>query len=121
MNNWTNDCFFTFDQKSKNKINFTGKLRSDASSVKQFFSLKQDLYPYLLVNLRSGCNFIRVDSKDKHSRICGSTIGIHMFLGVLRLLNLFNNDPTSAVNGAMQGDSGNVDMNVGDIYGGDYG
>ena len=43
-----------------------------------------------------------------------------MFLGILRSLGLFNNDPTQAVNGAVQGDSGNVDMNVGDIYGGKY-
>ena len=36
-------------------------------------------------------------------------------------MNLFNNaDPTEAIYGAVQGDSGNIDMNVGDIYGGKY-
>jgi len=44
-----------------------------------------------------------------------------LFVGVLRVLNLFNNaDPTEAVKGATLGDSGNIDMNVGDIYGGKY-
>ena len=32
MNKWTNDCFFTFDQKSKNIINFTGKLNNDGKA-----------------------------------------------------------------------------------------
>lgn len=43
-----------------------------------------------------------------------------MFLGILRFLDIFHSDPTAALNGAMKGDSGNVDMNVGDIYGGKY-
>jgi len=40
-------------------------------------------------------------------------------LGILRLLNKFN-DPTEAITGAIDGDSNNVDMSVGDIYGGSY-
>ena len=41
-------------------------------------------------------------------------------MGVLRIINRFN-DPTEALNGAVEGDSTNVDMSVGDIYGGGYG
>jgi type II pantothenate kinase len=35
------------------------------------------------------------------------------------MLNVFS-DPTDAINGAINGDSANVDMSVGDIYGGEY-
>lgn len=42
-----------------------------------------------------------------------------MFLGILRLLQNFN-DPTEALEGAILGDSTNVDISVGDIYGGNY-
>ena len=73
----------------------------------------------MLVNLRSGCSFTRVDSANEYKRITGSSIGVNVFLGILRLLNLFN-DPTEAVNGALDGDSSNCDMSVGDIYGGVY-
>ena len=84
-----------------------------------FFSLKDELYPYLLVNVRSGATFNRVDSSESHTRICGTSIGGAFFWGVLRLLNYFN-DPTEAVYGAAKGDSSKIDMSVGDIYGGGY-
>jgi pantothenate kinase len=38
-------------------------------------------------------------------------------LGILRILNEFN-DPSEAINGAMEGDSSEIDMSVGHIYGG---
>jgi pantothenate kinase len=88
--------------------------------VKQhFFSLKDELYPYLIVNLRSGATFTRIDSPTKFTRICGTSIGGSLFWGVLRLLNYFS-DPTEAVQSAAKGDSSKVDLSVGDIYGGDY-
>lgn len=40
-------------------------------------------------------------------------------MGVLRIINRFS-DPTEALNGAVEGDSTDVDMSVGDIYGGEY-
>ena len=63
--------------------------------------------------------FNRVDSETEYKRIAGSPIGSNVFLGILRLLNIFN-DPTDAINAATIGDSGNFDMTVGDIYGGSY-
>ena len=84
-----------------------------------FFSLKDELYPYLLVNLRSGASYTRVDSKTQNRRLAGSAIGANVFLGILRLLNNFNN-PTEAIQGAIIGDTSNVDLSVGDIYGGTY-
>jgi pantothenate kinase len=60
-----------------------------------------------------------VESRTDFKRVCGTSIGSSFFWGILRLLNQFN-DPTQAVEGALQGDSSNIDMSVGDIYGGDY-
>jgi pantothenate kinase len=119
LNNATNDCFFSLDRKSDNIINHRGKLNRSQKPIQQFFSLKEDLYPYLLVNLRSGASFTKVSSKTSSERIAGSSIGSNVFLGILRLLNKFN-DPTEAIYGAINGDSNNIDMSVGDIYGGSY-
>lgn len=41
------------------------------------------------------------------------------FWGILRLLGFFN-DPDDAIIAAVKGDSSNIDMTVGDIYGGGY-
>jgi pantothenate kinase len=70
----------------------------------------------LLVNLRSGATFTRVNSKSHYKRIAGSSIGSNVFVGILRLLNVFN-DPTSAIEGAINGDDSYIDLSVGDIYG----
>lgn len=68
------------------------------------------------MNLRSGATFTRVDSKSNYRRIAGSSIGSNVFVGILRLLNLFS-DPTSAIEGAVNGDDSNINLSVGDIYG----
>jgi pantothenate kinase len=72
-----------------------------------------------MVNLRSGTSFMRIDSKNDYERITGSPIGSHVFLGVLKLIGSYT-DPTEAINAAKSGDSSNVDLSVGDIYGGAY-
>ena len=51
--------------------------------------------------------------------MCGTSIGSSFFWGILRLLNMFS-DPTEAVIAGHRGDSSNIDMSVGDIYGGNY-
>eukprot|EP00347_Sterkiella_histriomuscorum_P019825 403340156 len=119
LNKYTNDCFFRLDGKSSDIINHTGKLNS-SKIQKHHFSLGDELYPYLLVNLRSGATFTRVDSKEKHTRLCGTSIGGSFFWGILRLMNYYEN-PTDAMKGASQGDSSKIDMSVGDIYGSSYG
>ena len=119
LNKHTNDCFFSFSGEQAGIINQCGKLKQDSRKTQQYFSLKEDLYPYLLVNMRSGSAFIRVDSKDEHNRVCGTSIGSSFYWGVLRLLNAFK-DPTEAIVAAGKGDSSNIDMSVGDIYGGSY-
>ena len=121
LNKYTNDCFFITHGDLKDKITDRGKLTDGGSQqIKQhFFSLKEELYPYLIVNVRSGASFIRVNGPDQWERICGTSIGSAFFWGILRLLNFYN-DPTEAVYGAAKGDSTKIDMSVGDIYGGAY-
>ncbi|CDW82638.1 pantothenate kinase mitochondrial [Stylonychia lemnae] len=119
LNKYTNDCFFKLSGSSSGIINFAGKLNIETKPKQQYFSLKDDLYPYLLVNMRSGATFTRVDSKDSHTRLCGTSIGGSFCWGILRLLNYFDN-PTEAVIAASKGDSSKVDMSVGEIYGQDY-
>ena len=83
---------------------------------KHYFSLKESLYPYLLVNLRSGATFTIVESKDSFRRYCGTSIGVPFAIGVLRYLDMFK-DPTEMCESARHGDSSKIDMSVGDIYG----
>eukprot|EP00343_Euplotes_focardii_P000190 CAMPEP_0205801722 /NCGR_PEP_ID=MMETSP0205-20121125/3807_1 /ASSEMBLY_ACC=CAM_ASM_000278 /TAXON_ID=36767 /ORGANISM="Euplotes focardii, Strain TN1" /LENGTH=178 /DNA_ID=CAMNT_0053066947 /DNA_START=729 /DNA_END=1262 /DNA_ORIENTATION=- len=77
------------------------------------------MYPYILVNLRSGANFIRVDSKTEFKRCIGTSIGAGTFVGISKLL-FKTSDPTKALMAGLKGDSRNIDMSVGDIYGTSY-
>lgn len=75
-----------------------------------------------MINIRSGATFTRVDSKTEYRKVnpvAGSPLGLTFYLGVIRMLNLFN-DPTESIQAAIEGDSSNIDYDVGDIYGGSY-
>ena len=119
INKTTNDCFFKLIGPVNTKINSAGKIDQELKPNKHYFSLKESLYPYLLVNVRSGSSYTIVESKDSYRRVPGSSIGGSFFVGVLRYLNLYT-DPTVMVASAAAGDSSKVDMSVGDIYGGSY-
>ncbi|GLJ42380.1 hypothetical protein SUGI_0877790 [Cryptomeria japonica] len=79
----------------------------------------QNLYPYLVVNIGSGVSILRVDSPDKFQRVGGTSLGGSTFLGLTSALTGCNSFE-EAVNLAVRGDSTQIDMLVGDIYGGDY-
>lgn len=81
-----------------------------------YFSFKGDLYPYMLVSIKSGCSFIRVDSSTEFTKISGTAIGASTFVGISNLLWEID-DPTDALFASADGDSTKVDMTVGDIYG----
>ena len=74
------------------------------------------MYPYLLVHLRSGATYTKVYSKDSYKRCAGSAIGTSLFMGILKLLKLYENE-FEATKRASDGNSDNVDMTVNDIYG----
>lgn len=78
------------------------------------------VYPYLLVNIGSGVSMVRVDGEGKHQRVSGTNIGGGTFWGLTRLLTGMTNFD-EILDLSSQGDNSNVDMLVGDIYGGrDY-
>jgi type II pantothenate kinase len=115
LNTHSNDCFYSLPNKQFKNIYELGNLKSDPKE-QIYFSIKEDLYPYLLVNLRSGASFLRVDSPTKFKRIIGTSIGAGTFVGISKLL-WEGNDLTTALFAGLKGDSRNIDMSVGDIYG----
>ena len=46
-------------------------------------------------------------------------MGLTLYMGIIRMLHLFD-DPTESIQAAIEGDSSNIDFDVGDIYGGSY-
>ena len=118
QNSHSNDCFYSLPHKDFKNIYELGEIKSDPRE-QVYFSIKENLYPYLLVNLRSGASFIRVDSKTDYKRVIGTSIGAGTFIGISKLL-WEGNDLTKALFAGLKGDSRNIDMSVGDIYGTSY-
>ncbi|OUM67743.1 hypothetical protein PIROE2DRAFT_39741, partial [Piromyces sp. E2] len=80
---------------------------------------EEELYPYILVNIGSGVSIIKVTENGKFERIGGSSLGGGTLWG---LLSLVTNAQTfdEMLELSKKGHNENVDMLVGDIYGGDY-
>ncbi|KDD75300.1 fumble, partial [Helicosporidium sp. ATCC 50920] len=79
-----------------------------------------EVYPYLLVNIGSGVSMVKVEGEKQFVRVSGTNIGGGTFLGLSRLLTGLN-DFDEILDLSSRGDNSNVDMLVGDIYGGrDY-
>ncbi|KAJ3090380.1 hypothetical protein HK102_003926 [Quaeritorhiza haematococci] len=80
----------------------------------------EELYPYLLVNVGTGVSIIRVERPDKFDRVSGSAVGGGTYWGLVKLLTKVN-DFNESMKLSESGNTANVDMTVGDIYGGrDY-
>ncbi|KAI8111302.1 hypothetical protein M9434_004874 [Picochlorum sp. BPE23] len=78
------------------------------------------VYPYLLVNIGSGVSMVRVDGEGEYQRISGTNMGGGTFWGLGRLLTGCSSFD-EMLELSSHGDNSNVDMLVGDIYGGrDY-
>ncbi|XP_074558294.1 pantothenate kinase 2 [Curcuma longa] len=81
---------------------------------------QNDLFPYLLVNIGSGVSIIKVDGEGKFQRVSGTNVGGGTYWGLGRLLTKCKSFD-ELLELSQRGDSSNVDMLVGDIYGGmDY-
>ena len=76
-------------------------------------------YPYLVVNVGSGVSIICVTASGEYTRVGGSAIGGGTFFGLTAALTGCG-DYKTVLELATRGDSSNVDLLVGDIYGGDY-
>jgi type II pantothenate kinase len=80
---------------------------------------RESLYPYLVVNIGSGVSILRVDNAENFERVGGTSLGGSTFLGLAAALTGCTTFE-EAINFATEGDSTQIDMLVGDIYGGDY-
>lgn len=87
--------------------------------TRKFVDTTRDPFPYLLVNIGSGVSIVKVTGHDKFERVSGSSLGGGTFWGLARmLLDCATFDDVIRLTHA--GDNANVDMLVGDIYGGAY-
>uniref|UniRef100_A0A164ULY1 Pantothenate kinase 2 n=1 Tax=Daucus carota subsp. sativus TaxID=79200 RepID=A0A164ULY1_DAUCS len=88
---------------------------------KEFVQIDQnDLFPYLLVNIGSGVSIIKVDGDGKFQRVSGTNVGGGTYWGLGRLLTKCKSFD-ELLELSQRGDNSNIDMLVGDIYGGlDY-
>ena len=78
------------------------------------------VYPYLLVNIGSGVSMVRVDGENSYDRVSGTNMGGGTFWGLCRLLTGCTSFD-EILQLSSHGDNSQVDMLVGDIYGGrDY-
>ncbi len=77
------------------------------------------LYPFLVVNIGSGVSILEVRGLFDFERVTGSAVGGATYWGLCRLLTKFTSFDES-MEAANAGDVSNVNLNVGDIYGGDY-
>jgi len=80
---------------------------------------RKDIYPYLLVNVGSGVSLVKVVGDGTYERVSGTSLGGATFWGLGRLLTSASSFE-ELLGMAERGDSRNVDMLVGDIYGGNY-
>lgn len=95
------------------------KLPRSMENAREFIDTQADPFPYLLVNIGSGVSIVKVTGHGVFERVSGSSLGGGTFWGLARLLlncKTFD-DVISLTNGA---NNANVDMLVGDIYGGAY-
>lgn len=89
------------------------------SHSRQFVDSTPSPFPYLLVNIGSGVSIVKVTDHDNYERVSGSSLGGGTFWGLSRLL--FHCETfDDVIQLTRTGNNSNVDMLVGDIYGGSY-
>ncbi|CDF33518.1 unnamed protein product [Chondrus crispus] len=87
--------------------------------ARKFVDTTRHPFPYLLVNIGSGVSIVKVTGHGQFERVSGSSLGGGTFWGLARmLLDCATFDDVIRL--THDGDNANVDMLVGDIYGGAY-
>ena len=74
-----------------------------------------EIFPYLLVNVKSGVSIYLVTSETQAEKIGGSCLGLTSVWALLQHAGC--EDLDDLLENFLNGDSSNVDMTVGDIYG----
>ncbi|KAH7158077.1 fumble-domain-containing protein [Dactylonectria estremocensis] len=90
------------------------------SDPMQFVPPRDNIYPYLLVNIGSGVSFLKVTGPRSYQRVGGTSLGGGTLWGLLSMLTGARTFD-EMLDLAGHGDNAKVDMLVGDIYGTDYG
>eukprot|EP00249_Psilotum_nudum_P017965 c26575_g1_i1 orf=538-2418(+) len=103
--------------KPKSTMTLSGPVLSEETGG--WLGGREGLGPYLIVNIGSGVGILRVDSPDQFERVGGTSLGGSTFFGLVAVLAGCSSFE-EAIQLAAQGDSTEIDMLVGDIYGGDY-
>jgi type II pantothenate kinase len=86
----------------------------------EFVEPRDNIYPYLLVNIGSGVSILKVTGPRSYDRVGGTSLGGGTLWGLLSLLTGARTFD-EMLDSAALGDNARVDMLVGDIYGADYG
>jgi pantothenate kinase len=93
---------------------------SHIDKEKKYVSFKNGIkYPYLLVQIGSGVSMILVEGYNKYKRVTGSSFGGGTFNAICKLVS-GKDSFEEWIELSKKGDNNNVDLLVGDIYGGDY-
>ena len=122
LNNYLQNSFFDFPKEKKYYSVRVGNSKHKSNISKENLNrkaLKNGLYPYLLSTGDEGITVYRVDSINSIKKIGGNTIGPTTIFSLFNLTCNYE-DPEFAMNEAFKGNNKNVDLSVGDIYGGDY-
>lgn len=77
------------------------------------------MFPYLLVTMGSGVSILKVSSPTSIERVSGTALGGGSFWGLCKLLTDVGNFD-ELIGLVENGHTANVDLLVGDIYGGSY-
>ncbi|CAP33075.1 Protein CBR-PNK-4 [Caenorhabditis briggsae] len=89
----------------------------DESQKYEFQTLNtESMYPYLLINIRTGVSVVLVDGPNKFQRLGGSSIGGASFLGLSELITGVN-DIEEMMDRALKGSPEEFDIFIRDIYG----
>lgn len=77
------------------------------------------MFPYLLINIRTGVSVVLVEGENQFKRLGGSSIGGGSFLGLTELITGVS-DIEEMMDRALQGSPDEFDIFIRDIYGDRY-
>lgn len=94
-----------------------GDIQKLMSSVS--YDMLTDMFPILLVNVKTGTSFYRMDSPTEFVRVGGSSIGVSTIMALGKTLVHESSIAKMIEIGKASGKTSRVDLLVEDIYGGD--
>ncbi|KAF4662712.1 Pantothenate kinase 1 [Perkinsus olseni] len=120
------ECFYFPNIGKDSGVNLAGSLPSNPELVEGMEFVKsekfQSIFPFLMVSMKSGTSFYRVDSPISMYRVGGSPIGGATVMGMARhmLPAKCSRTPADILRCGKTCDFSPLDLLVSDIYGGDY-